>query len=329
MRGCKQLFPSRMQIFSFIVALVAITAAGRLLPTINHKRTEYNLTQNQPLENAPPQLVLATTALGGLRGLIIDYLWLRAAELRTKGSNYEIIQLYDWIGKLEPRFASVWSYIAWEMAYNISITMKEPEERWRWIYKGIEQLRDYGLVYNQRSLRLYRELTQIINDKIEMNAVANYRYYYQIRWFLLWQKVLGQNPDWSALAQAPNNRQSLLQQDEKIAAMIKLWQPAHVDIFEDFFSRDKLTPQQRQAIGEVLNAPEYGEAARKLINYIRAQKIRSEFKMDPKKMYALMQRYGDMDWRLASTHVVYWASEGLASVEGRRQSQSEGGAHES
>ena len=323
MRGFKQFLPSATQILLLVVTLVAIAGSGRLLPVINNKRAEYQLTQNQPLENAPPQLVLATTALGGLRGLIIDYLWLRATELRNKGSHYEIIQLYDWIGKLEPRLASVWSYISWEMAYNISITMDQPKERWRWIYKGIEQLRDYGLRYNQRSLRLYRELTQIINDKIEMNSVAMYRYYYQIKWFSLWQGVLGVDPDWQALAQTPTTLHTLLQQDEKIAEMIKLWQAERIDIFTAFFAREELTEKQRQSIDRVLSAPEYHDTAAKLITYIRAKRIRDEFKMDPKKMYALIQQYGDMDWRLASSHVVYWSSQGLASVKGREQYESE------
>jgi len=172
-----------IQLGYLVLAILCIMMSAQLLPRIQEKRTDYQLTQNRPLENAPPELVLATTALGGLRCFLVDYLWLRATQLREKGSHYEIIQLYDWIGKLEPRIPDVWRYISWEMAYNICDAMPTPEERWRWVAKGIHQLRNVGLRYNQNMPHLYWELGFMISHKVDVNAADPYSQYYQIRWF--------------------------------------------------------------------------------------------------------------------------------------------------
>ena len=179
----KKILPSFTQLICILIIIASIFTSTKIIPVINHKRSKYKLTQNKPLENAPPELVIATTALGGLRAFIIDYLWLRSTQLSNTGNHYEIIQLYDWIGKLEPRIPEVWSFTAWEMAYNISITMPTPKERWRWVYGGIKQLRDFGLFYNQKTLKLYWDLSFMIYDKITMSSANEYNHYYKKYWF--------------------------------------------------------------------------------------------------------------------------------------------------
>ena len=66
---------------------------------------------------------------------------------------FEAAQLADWITDLEPHFAQVWVFQAWNMAYNISVKFKENapgdySDRWRWVQRGIDLLRDEGLRYN-------------------------------------------------------------------------------------------------------------------------------------------------------------------------------------
>ena len=63
-------------------------------------------------DNMPPLVALTTVALGGFRGLIADVLWLRATRMQEEGKYFEIVQLSDWITKLEPRFTPVWSFHA-------------------------------------------------------------------------------------------------------------------------------------------------------------------------------------------------------------------------
>jgi hypothetical protein len=310
----RKLLPSWTQVIFFTIAILAILACGKLLPKMNEKRAEYRLTENKPLENAPPQLVLTTTALGGLRGLIIDYLWLRATELRNKGSHYEIIQLYDWIGKLEPRIPEVWSYTSWEMAYNISVTMPTPEERWRWIHKGIEQLRDYGLRYNPNSPKLYKELAQLLYDKIEMNSVDEYRFYYQKQWFYTWHSLLGATQNLKQLKDAPKNKESLLKLPQ-MQSLVEKFHTQAIDIFEDFWNMERLAPERKKIVMSIWEGEQNRGAVQNFVSYLRAQRMREKFKMEVEKMFALQEKYGKLDWRLASSHVLYWAEEGVKVVE--------------
>src|SRR6185437_8054050 len=75
---------------------------------LNHEREVMGLTRIAPLENAPPVLAFTTKALGGFRGLISNALWIRASELQEDGKYFEMVQLADWITKLEPNLPSVW-----------------------------------------------------------------------------------------------------------------------------------------------------------------------------------------------------------------------------
>ncbi|NUM33565.1 MAG: hypothetical protein HUU50_03425 [Candidatus Brocadiae bacterium] len=306
----KKLLPTLAQVGFLCIYSLSVFTGSHLLEKINQKREEYKLTQNQPLENAPPELVLATTALGGLRGFIIDYLWLRATELRNKGSNYEIIQLYDWIGKLEPRIADVWSFTSWEMAYNISVTMPSHQDRWRWIYKGIEQLRDLGLRYNQNMPKLYWELGYLIFDKIEMNSLDEYHLYYQQEWFDLWDTALS-GYSLQELSKASNDWNSLIKEPE-IASLLKELEDANINITKEFYQS---TDENLKKMQSILHAPKNQASAKKLLACIISTRIRKEFKMEPQKMYDLEQKYGELDWRLPATHSLYWVKEGLKVVE--------------
>ncbi len=131
-------------IVGVIIAVVFLVGSSMLLPNLNDMRREAKLTFEEPLQGVPPILVMTTTALGCFRGIIADLLWLRAMKLKEEGKFFEHLQLSDWICKLEPRFPMVWAHRAWDMAYNISVELPTAEERWRWVSRGIELLRDEG-----------------------------------------------------------------------------------------------------------------------------------------------------------------------------------------
>src|SRR5271157_4633319 len=138
-----------------LLLLVAglLVGAGFVQQSLNRDRDRLGLTRVQPLENAPPVLAFTTVALGGFRGLISNALWMRATDLQDEDKFFEMAQLADWITKLEPNFVQVWLVQAWNMAYNISVKFKETApgefpDRWRWVKRGIELLRDDGLRFN-------------------------------------------------------------------------------------------------------------------------------------------------------------------------------------
>lgn len=149
--------------------------------SLNRDREELGLTRAAPLENAPPVLAFTTVALGGFRGLISNALWMRATELQDEDKFFEMVQLADWITKLEPHFPQVWIMQAWNMAYNISVKFKDFADRWRWVQRGIELLRDEGLRYNPNDVLIYRELAWFFQHKMGAN-LDDANMYYKQQW---------------------------------------------------------------------------------------------------------------------------------------------------
>src|SRR5687767_972493 len=149
-----------------LVAVMFLLSVGLSQRYLNRQRDALGLTRVAPLENAPPVLAFTTVALGGFRGLIANALWIRANDLQESDKFFEMVQLSDWITKLEPHFVQVWMIQAWNMAYNISVKFNSPEDRWRWVQRGIELLRDEALRYNPDETLLYRELGWFFQHKM-------------------------------------------------------------------------------------------------------------------------------------------------------------------
>src|ERR1035441_4541079 len=108
-----------------VVAAALLAGSGRVELSLNRDREQLGLTISEPLQNAPPLLAFTTVALGGFRGLISNFLWIRSNDLQQDDKYFEAAQLADWITDLEPHFSQVWVFQAWNMAYNISVKFKE------------------------------------------------------------------------------------------------------------------------------------------------------------------------------------------------------------
>lgn len=151
------------------LALLLLCGAGSMERLLNADREKLGFARLQPLQNAPPVLAFTTVALGGFRGLIANALWIRATELQDDNKFFEMVQLADWITKLQPHMVQVWLVQAWNMAYNVSVKFKSPEDRWLWVQRGIQLLRDDGLSYNTNQSLMYREISWIYQHKVGAN----------------------------------------------------------------------------------------------------------------------------------------------------------------
>ena len=192
--------------------------------------------------DVPPALTFVMAGLGGFRGIVSEVLWFRVNRLQEEGRYLELVQLADWITRLDPHAAEGWVYNAWNLAYNISIMMIREEDRLRWVQNGITLLRDDGLRFNPREARLYRELAWLYQNKIG-DSLDSAHLTYKI-------------------------------------ALAKTMAP--------FVNAD----------GTVNATPE---------NRVRLAALR----LDADRMANLERRFGPFDWRLAESHAVYWASQGL------------------
>jgi hypothetical protein len=173
-----------------LVALAALLlfASGHLQNGLNADRKAMGLTKMDPLVNAPPMLAFTTVALGGFRGLIANALWMRLSDLQMDDKYFEMVQLTDWITKLQPRMVAVWQFQAWNMAYNISVKFKNYEDRWQWLKRGIELLRDEGLKFNPNETKLYRDLSWLFQHKMGAN-LDDAHMVYKLHWAQLMQQI--------------------------------------------------------------------------------------------------------------------------------------------
>ena len=108
----------------------------------------------------------AYAALGGLRSIAAEVIWFRADRLQEEGRYVELAQLAATLAAMEPHTPEIWSYASWNLAYNVSVMMPTPEDRWRWVLAGISLLRDKGLVLNPGNPELCRDLAWLFELKI-------------------------------------------------------------------------------------------------------------------------------------------------------------------
>ncbi len=168
----------------FILVLVlSLVASGFLQRGLNRDRERLGIARTAVISNAPPVLAFTTVALGAFRGLIANALWIRANDLQEEGKHFEAVQLADWITKLQPGLDTPWIFQAWNMAYNISVKFPEHSDRWLWVQRGIELLRDQALRYNPGRASMYRELAWFFQHKMGANLDDAHNYY-KSQWFL-------------------------------------------------------------------------------------------------------------------------------------------------
>ncbi len=181
------------------VIVLCLIGSGLMQRDLVSEREALGLTRYPELKGAPPVLALTTVALGGFRGLISNMLWIRLNDLQQDDKYFEMVQLADWITKLEPHIPQVWVHLGWNMAYNITVKFREPADRWRWLKQGIELLRDDGLRYNPDSVLIHRELAWFYQHKMGANLDDAQNYYKQM-WGSEMSKIFQTNhPNWDAL----------------------------------------------------------------------------------------------------------------------------------
>jgi hypothetical protein len=210
---------------TFKAALVGLLIAGLIGASLsqnvlNRSRESLGLTRAAPLENAPPVLAFTTVALGGFRGLIANALWIRMDELQQDGKYFEMVQLADWISKLQPNIAQVWVHLAWNMSYNVSVQIPDLPARWPWVRRGIELLRDEGLRYNPHDPLIYRELAWHFQHKMGAD-LDDAHWVYKRQWAYEMSYILGDGrPDWEALknpqTEEQRERAAILREEYKM-----------------------------------------------------------------------------------------------------------------
>jgi hypothetical protein len=127
-------------------------------------RDQYGLSQAK-LGQIDPTSVTIKLATLGMRGFASVILWHDANEyfLQADWTNYGAALAQ--ITKLQPHFVNVWGNRAWNVSYNISVQFDDFRERYRWVVKGFDFLKE-GIQYNEQQPRLPWDLGWMISQKI-------------------------------------------------------------------------------------------------------------------------------------------------------------------
>ncbi len=321
-----------------IVVMIGLCiAAGFQLDPINRQRKDMGLIIDQP-ENIPPEMVFATVATGAFRGLVVDVLWMRADKLKEEGQFFDARQLAEWITILQPRFASVWVFHAWNMAYNISVAIPatQPDQRWRWVRNGYELLRDEAITkYKLNDIELYHELARILQHK--MGGLSDdVHKYYKLQLALMMDPLLNSednqltrsdNAYYDAIVNVSADWQTLLT-DPNVASLIEALRTADkVFTDQETFARSYLSLRENSqrfepAAAQAIDRFRGSRALKEFDLFAKAYELRKTWKLDPGLMREINQTYGPidytdpnkhlpMDWRHPDTHAIYWAVKGL------------------
>ncbi|MCK4905521.1 hypothetical protein KAS42_04730 [bacterium] len=286
----------------FLIALLFFYACSYPLSQVQ-QRLRSILPEEATLKKLPPELVFTTVLLGGFRGILVNLLWLRAQQLQDDGKYFELVQLSDWIGLLQPYLPTVWRFNAWNLSYNISVEFPTGEERWNWIYQGIKLLRDKGLKYTPDSAEIYQELAWIQYHKISDTSDEFNAYYKK-----MWAQIMGDAfSDITLEEMVLNSSYEELLKDKSIETIISSFSANQLDVLKDW---EQISKENFSTLPENLRELTKGPSFRKIEAYLRGKRLREEFKLDPEFMLELEKKYFPINWKSPAAHSLYWIEEG-------------------
>ncbi len=127
-------------------------------------RREAGLSEGQ-LGKIDPASQTMRLATFGMRGVAAAILWEKANEFKMKKDWTNFSTTLEQIAKLEPHFPKVWQFQGWNTAYNVSVEFDDYRERYHWVIKGVEYLKN-GIAYNENIPKLYIEVGRTLSQKI-------------------------------------------------------------------------------------------------------------------------------------------------------------------
>lgn len=342
---------ARIQFVACVVLALGLTASGMMAPRLTASMGRHRLVYTDTAERGQPPEVTLGIAMGAFRGLFVNYLWIRANDLKEAGKYYEAVQLSEAITKLQPRFPRVWIFHAWNMAYNISVTTQTSQERWQWVQAGIRLLRDKGIPANPNDMLMHKELAWIFQHKVG-GYTDDANPYYKRKLAEEWTIVLGPPPPpdskdrdrahaiekfagWlGAIAGAPDTLGELEKQEPAVAELVRRLRDDVGEKLDQLLLRRyemhrAAATSARRATIEAAQGPRHramaalladtglAKAWPALIAHVRKRVLVDEYHMEPDRMIRYTRKYGPMDWRHPAAHAVYWSARGVENALGR------------
>ena len=201
--------------------------------------------------------------------------WYRKAAAQEHEDAKSILKE---ISGQKPRI-SEYTYRAWNFSYNLSVTEKDTNKRWKWVNAGISLLRDEAIPKYPDEPELYWELAWTFQHKMGQDMDVTQRKYKSI-WInqmseILWPSLEdcmknGGRPNFKELINPPKD-------DSKKSMAIR----ARVRRLTNKFKMDPRKMQQiDRELGTMMVPDENGE---------------------------MQEKYVGLEWRLPETHSMYWS----------------------
>lgn len=337
--------------------VVALAASGVLGGAIAASTGRHRLGYADRAEESDPPQVAVGIAMGAFRGLFVNWLWMRANDLKEEGRLNESNDLARAITRLQPRFPRVWAFHAWNLSYNISVTTQTPQERWQWVEKGINLLRREGVRANPNDLLIHKELAWIFLHKVAGYTDDANQYYKRVM-AEEWTIVVGVPPRppvenrtreavsdlyCSAMLrpidEAADTVSAAIAREPSVAGLVEAMRAAGLrpdgaesDVYEalrryTLHTQLRLSPyraeiersfgEDNKAFAALLDDPANKAAWDTLIPTLRKRLLSDRYNMSAALMIRYTQKYGPIDWRHPAGHALYWAARGVERSLGR------------
>jgi hypothetical protein len=131
---------------------------------LSRMRQEYSLSQADLGEIDPASETIKLATLG-MRGVAANILWEKAHEYHKEEDWAGLSATLEQIARLQPNFVSVWVFQGWNLSYNISVEFDDYHDRYHWVIRGINFLKE-GTQYNRDEPRLLTDIGWTIAHKI-------------------------------------------------------------------------------------------------------------------------------------------------------------------
>jgi hypothetical protein len=124
-----------------------------------HRLSQANLGEIDP---ASETMKLATL---GMRGIAVNLLWSKVLHYQKVKDFTSLSATLEQLTKLQPNFVRVWIFQGWNLAYNISVEFDDYHDRYHWVIRGIDFIKQ-GTEYNRDEPTLLREIGRTISQKM-------------------------------------------------------------------------------------------------------------------------------------------------------------------
>ena len=123
------------------------------------------------LGDLPAQTVM--TILGGFRGPYVVRLWISVQDAKQRRDTFELLDLYKKILLFQGDYPGVWSFVPWDMVWNVPVQWGSLERKYQWMRTAIVFVNE-GYRRHPQSAEIMEAMGRIYSEKLGRSQEADY-----------------------------------------------------------------------------------------------------------------------------------------------------------